>query len=275
MKIEMPSFASKGELLKWICTNKEVLEAQKKSVVKHADSLVHLPVVYARLQAAKADGNSLEDATSLQVESAINSTNWLDSHDDVHIPGIWDKSINETKLLYLVQEHTLSFDKIISDEVKAFTRTYSFKELGVDVEGTSEVLVFDSTVKKERNPLMFQQYKNGWVKNHSVGMRYVKLYTCIDSEEAWATQQKDNWNKYFPMIANKEAAEAQGYFWAVTEAKIIEGSAVPIGSNIATPTIAVTGTKAATGTLDTTEPPQGTQPAKAVNWDKVAAALIN
>ncbi len=39
--------------------------------------------------------------------------------------------------------------------------------------------------------------------------------------------------------ANKEEAENQGYFWAVKEAKVLEGSAVPIGSNTATPTLEV------------------------------------
>ena len=35
----------------------------------------------------------------------------------------------------------------------------------------------------------------------------------------------------------KEQAEEQGYFWAVTQAKLIEGSAVVLGSNPITPTL--------------------------------------
>ncbi len=45
------------------------------------------------------------------------------------------------------------------------------------------------------------------------------------------------WNKYFDQIVNKQDLEDSGYFWAVKEAKVIEGSAVPIGSNIVTPTL--------------------------------------
>ena len=45
------------------------------------------------------------------------------------------------------------------------------------------------------------------------------------------------WEKYYPMIANKAEADRAGYFWAVTEATEIEGSAVPLGSNSATPTL--------------------------------------
>ena len=45
------------------------------------------------------------------------------------------------------------------------------------------------------------------------------------------------WEKYYPMIANKELADSKGYFWAVKEAKMIEESAVPVGSNSITPTL--------------------------------------
>jgi hypothetical protein len=269
MNIEIPQFSNKNDLHKWLVQNKELIIATKKAELKRADVLVHMPTVLQKVVADKAEGEAA-DVTEINVELAINSSNWLDSHLDVHIPSLWDKSIKELKTLYLLQEHRMTFDKIISDELKASTKTFSFKELGVDVDGTSEVLVFSGTIKNDRNPFMFNQYRKGWVRNHSVGMRYVKLYFCLDSDEPWAASDKDNWSKYYPMIANKDVADSVGYFWAVTEAKIIEGSAVPIGSNIATPTISVND-KAATGTLHI-EPPQSTHP-KAVNWEKVAAAL--
>ena len=82
---------------------------------------------------------------------------------------------------------------------------------------------------------MFNQYRKGYVLNHSVGMRYVKIYLCIDSEEASYSSEKANWDKYYSQVVNKDVADEKGYFWAVTEAKVIEGSAVVKGSNCATP----------------------------------------
>ena len=82
---------------------------------------------------------------------------------------------------------------------------------------------------------MFEQYANGWVKNHSVGMQYVKIGLAVNDPECVA--EFDLWNKYYTTIANKEYADECGYFWVVKEAKLIEGSAVPIGSNWATPTL--------------------------------------
>ena len=82
---------------------------------------------------------------------------------------------------------------------------------------------------------MTDQYSKGRVKNHSVGMQYVKLLLAVNDEEYGA--EYEAWEKYFPEVANKEAAEEKGYMWIVKEAKVVEGSAVPIGSNWVTPTL--------------------------------------
>ena len=102
----------------------------------------------------------------------------------------------------------------------------TWKSLGYDMEGSTQALIFDATIKEERAPYMFGQYKNGYVDNHSVGMRYVTLYLCMNNDKSWAAEEKANWDKYYSEVANKEIADQYGYFWAVTEAKIVEGSAV-------------------------------------------------
>jgi hypothetical protein len=86
-------------------------------------------------------------------------------------------------------------------------------------------------------------------------MIYVKLQLAINDEEE--VQEFEVWNKYIDEIANKDDAVNQGYFWAILEAKLIEGSAVPIGSNTITPTLEVK--KPARVTSKIFEPPVGTQ----------------
>ena len=162
----------------------------------------------------------------------------MDSHKDVHLPNIWKKSLKENKRIMHLQEHqSSSFDKIISsgDDLKAYTKTMSWKALGFNVDGNTQALVFDSTVKADRNKYMFNQYKEGYVDNHSVGMRYVKIAMAINSDEY--PEEKAVWDKYYSEIVNNKEADDTGYFWAVTEAKVIEGSAVPMGSNPITPTL--------------------------------------
>ena len=52
-------------------------------------------------------------------------------------------------------------------------------------------------------------------------------------------EEFETWEKYFPEIANKQDALDNGFFWAVTVAQNIEGSAVVRGANFATPTLHV------------------------------------
>jgi len=98
-------------------------------------------------------------------------------------------------------------------------------------------------------------------------MLYVKLFLCMNSESKWDQEEKANWDKYISHVVNKMEAEERGYFWAVTEAKVIEGSAVPLGSNFATPVISI-------------EPVGATQSSKEVepaneplDWSKLATAI--
>ena len=66
-------------------------------------------------------------------------------------------------------------------------------------------------------------------------MKYVKYDMAINDEDY--PNEFEAWNKYYPEIANKKTADEKGYFWYVLEAKVVEGSAVPLGSNFVTPTL--------------------------------------
>jgi hypothetical protein len=158
----------------------------------------------------------------------------------------------------------MSFDKVISypESVKAYTENFEFKKLGFNgLKGATEALVFDAEISKEDNPEMFRLYSQNKVRNHSVGMRYVKIFMAINSDLDEYNEEKEIWSKYVDQVANIKEAENNGYFFAVTEAKIIEGSAVPIGSNQVTPTLDVESKQEIEPSNDTqkTEPPSGTQ----------------
>jgi len=241
MKLEIPHFETEKEKFDFLIKNKTVLENQKRSSLKEADGISAFPITIKYIGAdgvAKASND--EDKTELNVKAIINTTDIMDSHSDVHIKGLWNKSLRENKRILHVQEHKSNqFDKIISsgEDLKASTKTYTWKSLGVDIEGSTQALVFDSVVKESRNKYMFDQYDKGYVDNHSVGMRYVKLAMAINSDDY--PEEKAIWDKYYEQIINKSDVDAQKYFWAVTEAKVVEGSAVPMGSNPITPTVRV------------------------------------
>lgn len=231
-----------------ILENKEALIAEKLNAVKHADAVFY---VQPTNKGVKANAN----ATELMAKLVINTTNLMDSHDDVHINGIWDNSLKENAPL-LLQEHQMQFDKVISDEVKAYVADVSWKELGQPFDGMTQALIFEAKISKERNPFMFDQYAKGFVKNHSVGMRYKDLQLAVaDAEDN--TQEKINWDTYLPQIANQQKAIDKGYFWVVKEAEVIEGSAVLRGSNFATPTLEIN------------------EPNKGLDWSQILQTLKN
>lgn len=244
---------------------------QKKAIFKIADAVSFQSITIG-------EGGSIEKAmanpgllnlTEFPVDVVINTTMIRDSHDDVHIDGLWSKTLRENKALYHLQEHRMAFDKVISDRVTASTKLIPWSSLGLPYAGMTEALIFHSIIEKERNPYMAEQYAKGRVKNHSIGMRYVKLDLAMNSDDKYDQEEKAVWDKYIDKIVNREETEDYGYFWAVTEAKAIEGSAVLVGSNQATPTINI-GSGEPPKSLNAAEVITASEP---VNWTRIAEAL--
>lgn len=233
--VKIPEGLAGKSLYTFLVQNKSALVAEKKFSTKFADPFHATVIVDKAGQAIKAEPPTVQADGSITRACVINTTNWMDSHSDVHIPGLWDKSLSEQRSTYLLQEHKLTFDGIITDEVTPSVRNMSWMALGYNSAGDTQALIFTSTIHPDRNPKMYAEYVNNRVKNHSVGMQYVRLELAINDEDY--KEEYAVWNKYISQVANKEVAEQQGFFWAVKEAKIIEGSAVPIGSNIRTPVL--------------------------------------
>lgn len=258
-KLLPPGLTGKA-LFNYLVKNEGLIFHAKKSEIKKADDVYSMPLyINAKGElSSKAEVTETQiDPTKLKVVAVINTTNLLDSHGDVHIPGIWKKSLSDNKKVgfYLLDSHKRGFADVIAEGCTGFTKNLSWKELGLDISGITEALIFDGIVEQKRNEYMFGQYQNGYVKKHSVGMRYIKLLTCINDDDY--PVQKENWDKYIEMVANREEAEAEGYFWAILEAQVVEGSAVVFASNCMTPTIetSLLGTKTEPLLSTQVEPP--------------------
>ena len=245
------TFSTKEKAFKFLCENKKLIIAQKKAMIKEADSLPYFGTIEAEKEVIKAvNYETLKDSKFIKVVAVSNACNYYDSHGDVSIKGSWNRTAKNTKDGFHLQEHQMKFDKMISNNVKFTVENKTWKELGYDYEGETECLVMYSEVDKEDNEYMFKQYIKGKVKNHSAGLRYVDVEFAINSEADWAKEEKAVWDKYYSSIVNKEDVDERGYFLAVKEQKIIENSAVLKGSNPATPTISV---ESADGTSNKTD----------------------
>lgn len=234
-------FNSKAEEIDYIVANKEMLIATKKMSNKHTDAIHFTPTI-EKNDASKVSKSAnyeepIEEPTRLKARLVLNTTRIMDSHYDVHIDGLWNKTLKEQRLLYLLQEHNMTFKGIISDNIKTSLELLDWSSVGIKAAGQTQALIFDVEIPEERNEFMFEQYKNGYVKNHSVGMRYVKVELAVNDERY--PEEFKIWNKYIDQVVNRKDAEAAGYFYPVLEAKLLEGSAVPMGSNYATPVLSI------------------------------------
>lgn len=223
-------FSTKEDLFKALRENKKSLKASKLLTIKHSDA-----VSYATTnQANKADKVS-DNAKEIEVKFVVNSCGWYDSHGDVHLKGCWNKTANDNKRFIHLQEHKAQFDNVIS-----YNSTPSVEEILVQGKAV-DALVATSLIEESENKAMFDRYKKGVVKEHSVGMQYIwdKLHLAINSEHEEDKEEKETWDKYIDQVINREDVEEKGYFWGVGEAKALEGSAVVFGSNSQTPVLSI------------------------------------
>lgn len=237
----IPAGLKGKELYAFAVKNESLIIHTKKQELKKADGLVTSNYFVnekgAIVSKAYGDRPEIPDtAGKLNLDVVINTTNYFDSHWDVHIPGLWTKSLNDNRKngFYLLETHGRRFQDVIGDSMAGSANKMAWRDLGYEYPGITEALMFSGQIEKTRNPYMFEQYAKGRVKQHSVGMQYVKMVTCINDEDY--PVQKENWDKYISQVVNPEAAEEEGIFWAILEAKISEGSAVLFGSNGLTPT---------------------------------------
>src|SRR5690606_40175220 len=82
------SFETKKEMLAELVANKSVIEDAKKSAIKQSDAIL---ISVKSESAEKSEETSKVDYGDT-IYPIINTTNYLDSHGDVHGKDIWNKS---------------------------------------------------------------------------------------------------------------------------------------------------------------------------------------
>lgn len=228
-------FDTKEEMFIDLVKNKTQIIDLKKAIIKESDSFNSL---YLNKSESK---KSLSFVKEGYVYPVINTTLLLDSHGDVHFNGIWNKSIKDkVNKLFYVLEHKLSIDNVVAfpNDVKAFVKTVSWKDLGFNYDGETQALIYEIEKNKIKIPKIKELFDDKTPFENSVRMRYIKMDIAINSENPDLAKAKRLFDERIDLIANKQDAIDQGYFWAIDEASIEkEGSLCLFGSNNATPII--------------------------------------
>lgn len=229
-------FETKEDMFKALFASKDNIIKLKKAAIQKSADKGHMSNTYLKVDTIK-DFEVKED----YIYPVINTTKYIDSHLDVHLDGLWSKSLNENKgqLLY-VNDHSLKVADVIawSEDVNAFTKDIPWKSIGKDFEGNTQALIYEIAKDKIVNAQAKQIIESKRPVQNSVRMQYVKIELAVNSNAKEYQTEKKAWDNYINQVANKEVAKDNGYMWLIKEAKIEkEGSMVLFGSNDATPII--------------------------------------
>lgn len=219
---------TRKEKIKSIIENKNEMIAIKKLAMKFSDSFNVVPKIYKHESANKSE---LPQDTEDKIYRTIiaNTYNYMDSHDDVHVKGVFTKTIRETKKLFLLHDHKFETTAQTGNIIKSYEHDGAWKDFGLDISGSTTALLQDVEIVKSFNPSVFDKYKNGDIDQHSVGMMYEKIALAVDD-----ITDKDGYALYtsiLPTLGNADKAAEQGYFFVVSEARLRETSCVLMASN--------------------------------------------
>jgi len=230
------NFDNKEDLFKALRENAtSIIDVKKANIYKSVDkgssiktaSVIDTDVI-------KADATFKEN----YIYPVINTIGYLDSHNDLHITGLFNKSAREQQgNIFYVADHELKTTTTIAwkSDVKLLIKDIEWSLVGKSYSGKTQALIFEIAKDKIRLDIAKSIINDKLDVENSVRMRYYNIALCYNSDKEEDKEYKKNFDKYYPQIANKEDFENIIYFYAVLEAGIVsEGSMVLQGSNDAT-----------------------------------------
>ena len=260
-RLILPEFKSKSEAFDFLRKNHDkIISFKKAEKIKSEEcglgcksfSMTEKGLDAHKKYASKSlnEGEELKDYTHIKTDSTgsisddeievkayANVIGWCDSHMDVLIKDsakktISDKGASNRQLIYHLKDHGRSVDDIVGGNVKMSLEEIALSQFNIqsDIKKT-QAIVGESIVKKRYDEKVFNLYVDNEIKQHSIGLFYVKIHFCMDSDDPEDATYQDNWNKYYSEVINKDKVSESGYFWAVTQIKLVEYSSVLWGSN--------------------------------------------
>lgn len=253
----------------------ETKELMFKEVKKNLPEILRLKMAATFESSKKGSGISLRhldvskitDATKMTFEMdddhyylVVNSTGILDSHDDLHIPGIWNDSVvSEQGKNYLVIDHDFSMlsTAVKKKDIEQFIATIPFAAIGKSYAGETQVLIYKFRKDAVINGIAKDWLESGDDIEASVRMRYEDIVFALDSNDPDDKEFKAVYDDYFMEIANRGDFEYIPYYFVIKKARNIrESSLVLAGSNSATGFIQVQNKEENIKEIDTAETSQ-------------------
>lgn len=241
MRVTIPEELSGKALFDYLISNKADIIAKKCSLPIKSDGFTFGATPVKTTGGQKSEDENV-DTDTIRVKVVCNTAMFCDSYGDVLAPDCWEKSIKERgpkgkNIIPHLKNHEHYVEKQLGKVVDIYSEMMKISALGYDAPGTAQALIMVTDIKKKYDEKLYHLYSDLEIKQHSIGMQYVKLILAIndkDYKEEFAT-----FSAHYDGIINKEEVERRGYFWWVPEIKLYENSAVLFGANELTPTLEV------------------------------------
>ena len=251
------NFETEKELFSALKTANDLIIAKKKSaILSTVEKGLNFSTKDVKKNPFTTTAKGIEQKEGF-IYPIINTIGYLDSHNDLHVNGIWNKSAAEqVGKVHYVADHVIGVQNLIAHKshVNIMVEDISWTSVGYNYPGTTQALVFEIEEKNLMHEKAQQLLEKNLPVENSVRMQYVNIVLCLDSSAKEDEEFRANYNKYHPLIANKDEFEEIRYFYAVLEAKIVgEGSMVLEGSNSATRTLSTKDIEPSTDTQETKE----------------------
>lgn len=237
--IEFPNleFSTKELLFAALKSNEQKIISIKKEQIYKSAEKGQLPILTFK------DNESSKNLSGAKLDfiyPIISTTNYFDSHGDVHFNGCFNKTVKEQqgKIVYAL-DHELKYNSILAWEkdVKMVVKSIDWNLVGKDYEGDTQALIFEIPKEKIRDPRVLSdiESKSSNFQN-SIRMIYHKIKLGINSNEKDFAENKAYFDSKINSIVNKELVEEMGYFWGVEELGIYKEGSLVVGggSNDAT-----------------------------------------
>lgn len=231
-------FKTENDMFFALKLNKDdILALKKAKIQKSCEKGVGIPLKPFKMQILNE--NIKEFATDDEHHYiVVNATKILDSHGDVHIDGLWKKTIKDQQgKNYLVLDHKLEMPNVVArkGDIEMFTAEIPFSAIGKSYEGDTQALIYKVPKDKIINPLAKDWLESGEDIEASVRMRYINIKMAMDSVREEDKEEAKTYHDYIDQIANKSEFDRIPYFFVVSEAENVkESSLVLFGSNSST-----------------------------------------
>jgi hypothetical protein len=242
------SFSNKEEMFKELVANEKTILASKMAHIYNSEEWIAKNGIKGEqvITEQKEIEKAFEDAEKkIKFDNnyyyfVVNSANYLDSHEDVHLDGNWNKSVKDKQgKVWLIWHHEFGkVENIIGfpEDIESFTAKVAWTLLGKSYEGETYCLVYKILKTKIQSEKIKQWLEEGRKLQLSVRMRYREILFCMKSENPEYAKQNKNYNDIYPLIVNKdEFPDEIDYFFGIKQAEnVLESSILPFGSNSAT-----------------------------------------